>query len=70
MLSASRKYARAFTVLEIMIAVTIFALVSVVIFVVFRSAVRSQEAADRGSQNIERARYVMDSLRRDTANIF
>ena len=59
-----------FTVLEVMIAVTIFALVSVVIFVVFRSAVRSQEAAERGSQNIERARYVMDSLRRDTANIF
>ncbi|MCC6547043.1 prepilin-type N-terminal cleavage/methylation domain-containing protein [Candidatus Sumerlaeota bacterium] len=66
-----RAHARqGFTILEVMIAVTIFALVSVVIFVVFRSAVKSQEAADRGSQNIERARFVMDSLRRDTANIF
>jgi prepilin-type N-terminal cleavage/methylation domain-containing protein len=60
----------AFTLLEVMVAVTIFALVSLIIFTVFRSAIRSHEAGERGAENIQRARFAVDSLRKDSMNVF
>lgn len=66
-LNASRT---AFTVIEVLVAVTIFAIVSTIIFTVFRSALRSQDAGDRGTQNIQRARFVADMIRRDMTNVF
>lgn len=62
--------ARGFTVIEIMIAVTIFSLVAVVIFSVFRTAVRTQATSQRETEMLERSRFVMDTLDRDFTNIF
>jgi prepilin-type N-terminal cleavage/methylation domain-containing protein len=61
---------RGFTVLEVLVAVTVFAIVSVVVFSVFRSAIRSQEIGDRETKMLERARFAMDTFERDISNIF
>jgi type II secretory pathway component PulJ len=60
----------AFTVLEILIAVTIFAILSLVIFALFRTAVQAQGSADRESRRIQQARFAMDTVGKDVANIF
>ncbi len=61
---------RGFSVIEILVAATIFSLVSTVVFMVFRGAVRSQEVGVRETEIMQRARYTMSSLQRDTTNIF
>jgi len=66
----SRSRSAAFTVLEILIAVTIFSILSLVIFGLFRTAVQAQGAADRESRRIQQARFAMDTISRDIANVF
>ena len=61
---------RGFTVLEVLVAVTIFAVISVVIFSVFRSAIRSQTVAHRETKMLERARFTMDTFEKDIQNIY
>ncbi len=56
--------------LEVMVAVTIFSLISVIIFSVFRTSMRSHEIGVRESEQIQRARFIVDSLERDINNIF
>lgn len=67
---SARPRPRAFTVLEILVAATIFSIVSVVVLMVFRSAVRSQERSVRESDSMQRARFAMDSIKRDLNNVF
>ena len=69
-IATSGRQNRGFTVIEILIAVTIFSLVAIVIFSVFRTAVRTQATAQRETEMLERSRFVMDSLDRDFTNIF
>jgi len=59
-----------FTVLEVMVALTVFGLVSLVVFSVFSAAVRTQATGQRESELISRARFALDSVERDTTNIF
>ncbi|MBI1290400.1 prepilin-type N-terminal cleavage/methylation domain-containing protein [bacterium] len=63
-------FSRGFTVLEILIAVTIFAILSLVIFALFRTAVQAQESADRETRRIQQARFAMDTIGKDIDNIF
>ncbi len=69
-MAGGRHGARGFSVIEVLVAATIFSLVSVVVFMVFRGAVRSQEVGIRETEIMQRARYAMSSLQRDTTNIF
>lgn len=59
-----------FTLLEILVALTIFSLVSLVIFSVFRAAIRTQEVGERETEMIRRARFAMDAMERDLQMIF
>jgi prepilin-type N-terminal cleavage/methylation domain-containing protein len=59
-----------FTVIEILVAVTIFSVVSLVIFALFRTAVRAQQTADRETRLIQQARFAMDTIGKDIANVF
>lgn len=67
---ATSRALRGFTVIEVMIALTIFSLVTVIILTVFRTAVRTQATSERETQMLERSRFAMDSLDRDLTNIF
>lgn len=61
---------RGITLLEVLVALTVFGLVTVVIFSVFSTAVRTQNVTDREVELIRRARVVMDAVERDLANVF
>lgn len=69
-LRAMMRRLRAFTLLEVMVAVTIFALVSLVVFAVFSAAIRSVRTGDSEIESIARSRFVMDTMSRDISNIF
>lgn len=51
-------------------ALTVFGLVSVVIFTIFATAVRSQGVTEREVEMLQRARVVGDTMDRDLSNIF
>lgn len=59
-----------FSILEILVAMTIFALVTTIIFTVFRTAIRTQTAGERELEAIQRGRVVFETLERDVANLF
>lgn len=61
---------RGLTVLEVLVALTVFGLVSVVIFTVFATAIRSQGVTEREVDTLQRARVVMDTFTRDLNNVF
>lgn len=61
---------RGLTMLEMMLAVTIFTLVSVVLLAVFRTGLRAYDVTYRETEVIQRARYVMDTLERDIMSLF
>lgn len=61
---------RGITLLEVLVALTVFGLVSVVIFTVFATAVRTQNVTDREVELLRRARVVMDTIERDLTNVF
>lgn len=67
---SSRRLRRGFTLIEILVAVTIFAIVSLIIFTVFRTGIRTQRVAQRETEVLERGRFALDSLDRDMTNIF
>ncbi len=58
-----------FTVLEILVAMTIFTIVAVVVFTVFGGAMRTQRIAERETLMLESARYALDQFERDLTNI-
>ncbi len=59
-----------FTVLEILVAMTIFSMVTLVVFSVFSAAIRSQRPAKRETNMLARSRFAMDSIERDLTNVF
>jgi prepilin-type N-terminal cleavage/methylation domain-containing protein len=61
---------KGFTVLEVLVAITIFSIVSLVIFTVFGTAIRSRDIGQREIRMIEDARFAMDTIERDITNIF
>lgn len=65
-----RRNSSAFTLLEIMIAVTIFSILALVIFAVFRGAVRSTEAGERETNMLQRSRFALDAFAGDVERVF
>lgn len=65
----SRENRRAFTVLEVLVAITIFSIVSLVVFSVFGAAIRSQRIGDREAQMLARGRFALDAMERDLTNM-
>lgn len=59
-----------FTLLELMLAITIFALVSVAILAVFRTGTRTYELSHREMMLLQRSRYVFETLENDLMNLF
>ncbi|CAN5199294.1 hypothetical protein BH09SUM1_BH09SUM1_24370 [soil metagenome] len=59
-----------FTVIEILVAVTIFAIVSVVIFAIFRAAVTSSAKGDTEANIMQQARFALDSVENDFSSIY
>lgn len=56
--------------IEMILAATIFAIVTTAVFGVFRTGTRAYESSTRDSAVLQRARYVFDSLERDIAMVF
>jgi len=59
-----------FTVLELMMAITVFSLVSVAVFMVFKTGTETYAFSSRDAQTLQRARYVFDTVERDIRHIF
>lgn len=59
-----------FTLLEILVAMTVFSLVVLAAYAVFNAAIRSERMGLREAEKLSRARFVFDSLERDLNNIF
>lgn len=70
--AASRRRSRraAFTLLELVMAVTVLALVSIAVMAVFSTGSRSYRLSNREVQVMQRARYALDSVERDFGNLF
>ncbi len=56
---------RAFTLLEVLLATTIFAILGVIILSTFRTGTAAYEEAERQATLIDRARFTFDTLERD-----
>ncbi len=65
----SRKESKGFTVLEILVAVTIFSIVSVIIFSIFHAAIKSQRVGDRETKMLNHARFALDTIEKDITNV-
>ncbi len=61
---------RAFTLLEIMIAVTIMALISLAVMQVFRTGTVTYKFGNRDAMVLQRARYVFDSFEKDVKSVY
>jgi len=61
---------RAFTLLEVMLAVTIIGLISLSVMAVFRTGLRTYEGANREVLLMQRGRYVFDAVGKDLASVF
>lgn len=66
----TRRSRKALSILELLMAVTVFALVSVAVFSVFMAGTRSYDATHRHAAVIQRGRYVMDMLEQDVMRLF
>lgn len=66
----SRKTDGGFTMLEVLLAAVIFAILGVMILATFRTGTRAYERADRESQIVDRARFVFDTLERDILSVY
>lgn len=62
--------AAGFTLLEIMIAVTIFTIVTTGIFSVFSTGMRAYEVGMRASKQLQTGRFAMDIFARDLKNVY
>ncbi len=60
---------KGFTLLEVLVAMTVFSLVVLAAYAVFNAAIRSERVGLREAEKMMRARYVFDSLERDLTNI-
>ncbi|MDK2971030.1 MAG: hypothetical protein PWP23_785 [Candidatus Sumerlaeota bacterium] len=69
-LRESGRGAGAFTLLELVLAITIFALISVAVLAVFRTGTRTYSASHREMLLLQRSRYVFDSFESDISNLF
>jgi len=61
---------RGMTLLEVLLAVVIFALLGVVMLTTFRTGVRAYERAGRQSLLLDRARMIFDTVQRDVHNTY
>jgi len=59
-----------FTLLELMVAVTIFAIISVAVLAVFRTGTRAYQNSHREADVLRRARFAMDTFETDIQTIF
>lgn len=59
-----------FTLIEVMLAVTIMALISIAVINVFRVATDSYKAGNRETQILQRGRYIFDSLEQDLLQVY
>ncbi|MCB2154239.1 hypothetical protein KQI84_05085 [bacterium] len=59
-----------FTILEIILATTLFALISVAVFGVFRTGTRAYRDAQREAAVLQRTRFIFDTLESDIANLY
>lgn len=64
-----RRHAGGLTLLEVLVAVTILALVGTAIVLTMSTATRSYDRSVREGELLQRARYVFDTLDRDLGNI-
>lgn len=65
-----RSKPRALTVLELLMAITIFSLVSLAVFSVFSAGTRAYEATHRDAALLQRSRYVFDQFESDIMQLF
>lgn len=68
--SCRRRRRAAFTLLELVMAITVLALVSVAVMAVFSTGTRSFRMSNREVQVMQRARYSLDAIERDLGNLF
>lgn len=61
---------RAFTLLELILAITIFALVSVAVLAVFRTGTQAYTETNREMLMLQRSRYVFDTFEDDIMSLF
>lgn len=66
----TRQSTKGFTILEIILATTLFALISVAVFGVFRTGTRAYNDARREAAVLQRSRFIFDTLESDIANLF
>lgn len=69
-LPLARMARRGFTMMEVLLAATIFAILGVMILATFRTGTRAYERAERESQIVDRARFVFDTLERDILSVY
>ncbi len=61
---------KGFTILELLLAVTIMSLISIAVFAVFRTATSAYKSGHRESLLLQRGRFAFDTFERDVMNIF
>jgi hypothetical protein len=59
----------AFTLLEVMLAVTLIGLISIAVLAVFRTGLRTYENSNREVILLQRGRYIFDAIAKDFANV-
>ena len=64
-----KRSAAGFTLMEVLVAVTIFAIAAAALFVTFRTGIRSWEAGHSASELFQSARVARDVIQRDLANM-
>lgn len=65
-----RECRRGFTMMEVLLAALIFAILGAMILATFRTGTRAYERAERESQIVDRARFVFDTLERDILSVY
>jgi prepilin-type N-terminal cleavage/methylation domain-containing protein len=65
-----KRFPKAFTMLEVLLAVTIFVLVVTGLYTAFRVGVRSYELSDQAVDSAQQARIVFDTLTRDLHSVY
>ena len=69
MLNSTIRKSQGFTLLEIIVGVTIFGIISIVIFSVFRGAIRSTRIGEREAATLQKTRVALDTFERDIVNL-
>lgn len=61
----ARRRPRGFTLLEVLLAAVIFAILGIIVLATFRTGTRAYETAQRQTQLLDRAQFVFDSMTSD-----